>query len=120
VGCRHHVVVAGYCSVVPVSMVGLLYRIVFVFWKHGDASLIYCRVNLVVPFARELKHLTVCRPARRFIVSCLTALIFSSAGIDGNQNGIYTTTRYRYASHNDLSVNDGTHIRRWSRKIIIS
>ena len=78
-GCRHHVVVAGYCSVVPVSVLGLLYRIVFVFWKHGDAALIYCRVNLVVPFARELKHLTICRPARRFIVSCLTALIFSLA-----------------------------------------
>ena len=72
-------VVAGYCSVVPVTMLGLLYRIVFVFWKRGDAALIYCRLNLVVPFARELKHLTVCRPARRFIVSCLTALIFSAA-----------------------------------------
>ena len=26
---------------------------------------------------------------------------------------------YRYAPHNDVSVNDGPHIRRWSRKIII-
>ena len=78
-GRRHHVVVAGYCSVVPVSILGLLYGNVFVFWKHGDATLIYCRVNPMVPFARELKHLTICRPARRFIVSCLTALIFSPA-----------------------------------------
>jgi hypothetical protein len=71
------VVVAGYCSVVPVSMLGLVYRIVFVLWKHGDGALMYCRVNLVVPFARELKHLTICRPAPRFIVSCLTDLFFS-------------------------------------------
>jgi len=27
--------------------------------------------------------------------------------------------KYRYASHNDVSVNDGPHIRRWSSKIII-
>jgi hypothetical protein len=26
---------------------------------------------------------------------------------------------YRYAPHNDVSVNDGPHIRRWSRNIII-
>ena len=26
---------------------------------------------------------------------------------------------YRYAPHNDVSVNDGPHIRRWSHKIII-
>jgi hypothetical protein len=26
---------------------------------------------------------------------------------------------YRYAPHNDMSVNDGPHIRRWSHKIII-
>jgi hypothetical protein len=25
--------------------------------------------------------------------------------------------RYSYASHNDVSVNDGPHIRRWSHKI---
>jgi len=27
---------------------------------------------------------------------------------------------YRHASHNDVSVNDGPHIRRWSHNIIIS
>ena len=27
--------------------------------------------------------------------------------------------KYRYVPHNDVSVNDGPHIRRWSRKIII-
>jgi hypothetical protein len=26
---------------------------------------------------------------------------------------------YRYAPHNDFSVNDGPHIRRWSHNIII-
>jgi hypothetical protein len=26
---------------------------------------------------------------------------------------------YRYAPHNDVSFNDGPHIRRWSHKIII-
>jgi len=26
---------------------------------------------------------------------------------------------YSYAPHNDVSVNDGPHIRRWSHKIII-
>ena len=26
---------------------------------------------------------------------------------------------YRYAPHNDVSVNDGPHMRRWSHKIII-
>jgi len=26
---------------------------------------------------------------------------------------------YRYAPHNDVSVNDGPHIRRWTHKIII-
>ena len=26
--------------------------------------------------------------------------------------------KYRYAPHNDVSVNDGPYIRRWSRKII--
>ena len=26
---------------------------------------------------------------------------------------------YRYAPHNDVSVNDGPHIRRWSHKIVI-
>jgi len=25
---------------------------------------------------------------------------------------------YRYASHNNVSINDGPHIRRWSQKII--
>jgi hypothetical protein len=79
VGCRHRVVGAVCCAVVPVSVLGLLYRTVYVFWQHGGAALINCRVNLVVPFARELKHLTICRPLRRFIVSCLTALIFSLA-----------------------------------------
>jgi hypothetical protein len=29
------------------------------------------------------------------------------------------TGKYRYAPHNDVSVNDGPHIRRWSHKIII-
>jgi hypothetical protein len=28
-------------------------------------------------------------------------------------------TIYRYEPHNDVSVNDGPHIRRWSHKIII-
>jgi len=27
--------------------------------------------------------------------------------------------KYRYAPHNDVSVNDGPHIRRWSHNIII-
>ena len=26
---------------------------------------------------------------------------------------------YRYALHNDVSVNDGPHVRRWSHKIMI-
>ena len=30
-----------------------------------------------------------------------------------------TRSQYRYAPHNDVSVNDGPHIRRWSHKIII-
>ena len=36
--------------------------------------------------------------------------------------GIYNyipETNYRYAPHNDVSVNDGPHIRRWSHNIII-
>jgi hypothetical protein len=28
-------------------------------------------------------------------------------------------TNYRYAPHNDVSVDDGPHIRRWSNKIIV-
>jgi len=28
--------------------------------------------------------------------------------------------KYRYATHNDVSVNDGQHIRRWSHNIIIN
>jgi len=31
----------------------------------------------------------------------------------------FRTTNYRYASHNDVSVNDGPHIRRSSQKIIL-
>ena len=30
-----------------------------------------------------------------------------------------TPTQYRYGPHNDVSVNDGLHIRGWSHKIII-
>jgi len=30
-----------------------------------------------------------------------------------------TSSQYKYAPHNDVSVNDGPHIRRWSHKIII-
>ena len=33
--------------------------------------------------------------------------------------GLDVATHYRYAPHNDVSVNDGPHIRRWSHKIII-
>jgi hypothetical protein len=32
---------------------------------------------------------------------------------------LYIKLPYRYAPHNDFSVNDGPHIRRWSRNIII-
>jgi len=28
-------------------------------------------------------------------------------------------SKYRYAPHNDVSVNDRPHIRRWSHKIIV-
>jgi hypothetical protein len=75
-------------------MLGLLYRIVFVVWKHRDAALIYCRVNRVVPFARELKHLTTCRPL--LWIYCFLSYhshLLSCSGIDGNQNAMYATTR---------------------------
>jgi hypothetical protein len=45
--------------------------------------------------------------------------LLTCAGIDGNQNGIYTSTRYSFAPHNDNSVNDGPHIRRWPHIIFI-
>ena len=35
------------------------------------------------------------------------------------RGGTYFVYSYRYAPHNDVSVNDGPHIRRWSYKIII-
>jgi hypothetical protein len=41
------------------------------------------------------------------VESCVLVRRFVSLGL------------YRYAPHNDASVNDGPHIRRWSRKIII-
>jgi len=31
----------------------------------------------------------------------------------------YNVAVYSYVPHNDVSVNDGPHIRRWSHKIII-
>jgi hypothetical protein len=31
----------------------------------------------------------------------------------------FLRSKYRYAPSNDVSVNDGPHIRRWSHKIII-
>jgi hypothetical protein len=31
----------------------------------------------------------------------------------------YILNMYRYAPHNDVSVNDGPHISQWSQKIII-
>ena len=34
-------------------------------------------------------------------------------------NGCTDQRMYRYAPHNDVSVNDGPHIRRWSHKIIL-
>jgi len=30
---------------------------------------------------------------------------------------MYILTEYRYAPHNDVSVNDWPHVRRWSHKI---
>jgi len=67
----------GFYSVVSVVILVLLYRIVFVVWKHRDVGLIYCWVNLVLLFAREPKQLTVlsfCRPPHGFIVCCLPFL----------------------------------------------
>ena len=87
-----YMVCGGFASVVPAFMLGLLYRIVFVVWKRRDSALIYCRVNLVVPFAREPKHLTICRPPPW--IYCFLSYHshrLSSAGIDRNQNGIYVT-----------------------------
>jgi hypothetical protein len=41
-----------------------------------------------------------------------------SASLPSMACGVHCS-KYRYAPHNDVSVNDGPHIRRWSHKIII-
>ena len=39
--------------------------------------------------------------------------------LTGRYSPLEGDSYYRYAPHNDVSVNDGPHIRRWSHKIII-
>ena len=57
------------------------------------------------------------------ICLCVLALTGNEAGTGVRSTHVSFTwfqgTKYRYASHNDVSINDGPHIRRWSHKIII-
>jgi len=38
---------------------------------------------------------------------------------DVYKSASFKEATYRYASHNDISVNDGMHKRRWSHNVII-
>jgi hypothetical protein len=71
--------------------------------------------------------LFVCRP-----VTTSAAVMMRSAGKPSKRNTRFSSGAstllmlvllllavYRYAPHNDVSVNDGPHIRRWPHKIII-
>jgi hypothetical protein len=42
-----------------------------------------------------------------------------SSNFDHGMEGNLRSVLYRYAPHNDVTANDGPHIRRWSYKIII-
>jgi hypothetical protein len=81
-------------------------------------------------------HVPACLPIRLALpVHCLpdSSIKFSCVAVnEANQKtnpqsaeqteGIGTiqiTNKYRFVPHNDVSVNDGPHIRRWSLKIII-
>ena len=58
----------------------------------------------------------VIRHTSHIIVICQASYVI----IYGVFNDNMCSSDYRYAPHNDVSVNGGQHIRRWSRKIMIS
>jgi hypothetical protein len=73
-------------------------------------------------------HMTYpsCVPQKQFFsVFCLSAVRKSKNNIRLSAAGNPFTTEvcierlYRYAPHNDVSVNDRAHMLRWSHKIII-
>ena len=67
--------------------------------KHSHG--LYIPRDLLAEIQVPITHVTL------HTVSRMTEWIYAHQGI------------YRYAPHNDVSVNDGPHMRRWSYKIII-
>ena len=57
----------------------------------------------------------VIRPTSHIIAICRGSYVF----LYGVFNDIVCSSDYRYVPQNDVSVNDGEHIRRWSHKVII-
>jgi hypothetical protein len=71
----------------------------------------------------DLQLLFVNRGSRRFAFSLFKYI--SSENFGGKTQFMLISrlciscVSTRYASHNDISVNDGPHLRRWSHKIIV-
>jgi hypothetical protein len=85
-------------------------------------------ISTFILLANKLEDKIICTKWQQIFPDCNLLLISSRCDFDllwlfpniwtlpSSQSIHYL---YRYAPHNDISVNDGPHIRRWSHTIII-